>query len=152
LISLEEGGGFYLDPGTPLMLVSCSLLRNPLRRAKPYFEKYTPLEATTYAIWAGAILTLVLLPGLPDALEAAPLETSLIMVYLGLVPTALAYVAYAYSLSRKPASRTASFLYLVPTETFLVAWSWLSEVPKVFSVVGGVFTLAGVLLVNRHAR
>ena len=51
-----------------------------------------------------------------------------------------------------PASRTASFLYLVPAVAFLVAWAWLGEVPAVFPVVGGFVTLAGVLLANRHAR
>ncbi len=30
---------------------------------------------------------------------------------------------YAYALSRMPASRTASFLYLVPAVAFLVAWA-----------------------------
>ncbi len=74
------------------------------------------------------------------------------MVYLGLFPTAIAYVAYAYALSRMPASRTASFLYLVPALAFLIAWIWLGEVPPALSVVGGVVTLAGVLLVNRRSR
>jgi drug/metabolite transporter (DMT)-like permease len=76
----------------------------------------------------------------------------LTMIYLGLFPTAVAYIAYAYVLSRMSASRTASFLYLVPAMALLVVWAWLGEVPPALSLIGGAIALAGVLLVNRQAR
>ena len=150
LISASEGGGLSLDPGAALVLLAAVSTAAAFVASKPYLAKYTALEFTTYAIWAGTLFTLVYLPSLPAQVSAAPLETTLVMVYLGLFPTAVAYVAYAHVLSRLPASRTASFLYLVPAAAFLIAWAWLGETPSVLSAIGGVLTLGGVLLVNRR--
>ena len=152
LISFGEGENFSLDPGAPFVLLSAISSAAYFVISKPYLRKYTALEFTTYAIWAGTVLTLVFLPGLPAQIGAAPVRATLTSVYLGLFPTAVAYIAYAYVLSRMPASRTASFLYLVPGVALLVAWAWLGEVSPALSLIGGVIALAGVLLVNRRPR
>lgn len=152
LIGLGEGGGLRLAPGTFVILISAISVSVYIVVQKPYLRKYGPLAFTTYAVWAGTLFTLVFLPGLPDAVLGAPLETTLAVVYLGLFPTALAYVTYAYALSRLPASRGASFLYLIAPVAFVVAWVWLGEVPTLLSVVGGAIVLAGVVIVNSHAR
>lgn len=152
LIGLGEGGGLRLAPGTFLILISAISVSVYIVVQKPYLRKYGPLAFTTYAVWAGTLFTLVFLPGLPEAVLGAPLETTFAVVYLGLFPTALAYVTYAYALSRLPASRGASFLYLIAPVAFVVAWVWLGEVPTLLSVVGGAIVLAGVVIVNSEAR
>lgn len=150
LISLGEGEGFSLDPGALLVLLAAVSSAGYFVISKPYLSKYTALEFTTYALWAGTVPALVFLPVLSVELAAAPLGATLTMVYLGLFPTAVAYVGYAYVLSRLTASRTVSFLYLVPAVAFLVAWVWLGETPSLLSVVGGMIVLAGVFVVNRR--
>ncbi len=152
LISLGEGSGLGLDPGTVPILVAAIGESLFFVFQKPYLEKYGSLRFTTYSIWAGTLFMLVFLPGLSGEIQAAPLGATLSVVYLGVFPTVIAYIALAYAFARMPASNAASFLYLVPVLAFLVAWVWLGEVPTALSVIGGVISLSGVILVNRSGR
>lgn len=152
LISLDEGGGFALDPGAFLILVSAVCVSIYFVFQKPYLGKYGALAFTTYAVCAGTLFALPFLPGLMSQVLTAPAGTTLTLVYLGLFPTALAYVTYAYAMSRMDASVAVSFLYLIPVLAYLIGWVWLGEVPTVLAVVGGSIALAGVLVVNRRSR
>jgi hypothetical protein len=54
-------------------------------------------------------------------------------------------MATACFMSKIPASRPASFIYLQPVVAIVIAWAWLGETPTLVS-------LAGVILVNTWGR
>lgn len=89
---------------------------------------------------------LIFLPGMYQEILVAPLEVNLSVIYLGLFPTVLPYIALAYIISHTGASEATSSLYLTPVIACFIAWVWLGEVPTFISVVGGVITILGVLI------
>jgi len=152
LISTGEAGTFALEPGTlPILLAAISEAMFFVFQ-KPYLDKYGSLRFTTYAIWGGTLFMLIFAPGLATAAADAPLAATISVVYLGIFPTVVAYLALAYAFARMPASNAVSFLYLVPALAFLIAWLWLGEVPTFLSSVGGVVVLAGVIIVNARRQ
>jgi drug/metabolite transporter (DMT)-like permease len=73
-------------------------------------------------------------------------------VYLGIVPTVLAYVLWAIALRRLSASTAASFLYLLPVMAIIIAWVWLGEAPSTLALAGGFLALAGVVIANSRGH
>jgi drug/metabolite transporter (DMT)-like permease len=72
------------------------------------------------------------------------------MVYLGLVPTALAFSTWAYALARMDAGRLGVTTYGVPPITIAMAAILLGEAPPALALAGGVLALAGVALTRRR--
>ncbi len=152
LIAVGEGEAMGFDVNALLILVAavCTAFYSVLQ--KPLFTRYSPLEFTAYAIWAGTFFMLVFAPGLFETVQTAPLDATLAIVFLGIFPAALSYVTWSYTLSRAPASKAATSLYLIPAMAILIAWGWLGEVPSIISLIGGGVALGGVIMVNTLGR
>jgi drug/metabolite transporter (DMT)-like permease len=151
-IALGTGAMLGVSRGALLVLLAAVQLSLYSVVQKPLLARYRPVEATTYAILAGALGLLPFAWGLPATMLAAPLPATAAVIFLGIGPAALAYVAWAAVLARLPAGRAASFLYLVPPTALLVAWLWLRELPGPAALGGGVIALGGVALVARARR
>ena len=72
------------------------------------------------------------------------------MVYLGLGPTSIGFVGWAYALARTDAGRLGSTTYLVPPLAVLLGWALLGEVPPLLALPGGILCLAGVAVARRR--
>ena len=148
LIALGEGGEFGLEPNALLILLSAVTTSLYFIVSKKPLRRYSALEFTTYAIWAGTIPMLVFAPGLIEQMPVAAPSSTWAVVFLGVFPGAVSYVLWSLALSRMPASTLATFLYFQPVNATWIAWLWLREVPSVLAIVGGVISVAGVVVVN----
>jgi drug/metabolite transporter (DMT)-like permease len=119
---------------------------------KPLLRTRSGLEVATYAMVAGALMALPLLPWGWDRLVTAPPSAWGSALYLALVPSALGFVLWGYAVAKLPVATSTSLLYLVPAIAVLIAFVWLGEVPHASELAGGLVIVAGVVLVGQGDR
>lgn len=115
---------------------------------KPMFPRYRPVEVTAWATWAGTVPMLLFVPGLGAGLATAGTEPLAASVYLGVVPSAIAYTLFAFALSRAAVSLVSTYLYLIPVFSLLFSWWILGEVPTWLTLLGGMVAIGGIAVVN----
>lgn len=151
LIALGEGG-FSWDRSIFYIILATTAAGFYSVLQKPFLKRYHAIEATTYIIWGATLFLAIYIPNLQHDLLHASFKGTLTVIYLGVFPAALAYLAWSYVLSKISASQAVSFLYFMPFIATLLGWVYLGEVPMVLSVFGGGFAIMGVWLVNRSYR
>jgi len=116
-----------------------------LRNVSPLMTIFLSCVAAAIALsWAG--------PGLVDQLGNASRTDAAWIVYLGLFPTAIGFVTWAYALARTSAGRMAATTYLVPAIAILIGWAYLDESPPALAFLGGAICIAGVAVARRTPR
>ncbi len=145
-------GGVTAFSASAFVVVGAAVVQGVYHVAtKPLLRRYTGLEVASYAMWAGTILALPLTPATVHEVAGAPAGAFASVVYLGLLPSALGFVIWGYAVARLPMAVSTAGLYLVPPVALVIAYVWLSEVPRPVELIGGVVTILGVVLINRRS-
>lgn len=152
LIALGSGGRLSLNAGALLLLCSAIAWGASAALVRPMLRTMTALQAAAVSLWAGTAGLLVFLPGLIPAVRAASSAATLSVVYLGVVPIAICYITWNYTLSRIPATRAVNYTYLIPLIAIIEGYLILGERPGGIALFGGLIALSGVLLANGGRR
>jgi drug/metabolite transporter (DMT)-like permease len=151
LIAVAVSDGFHFGSGVLLCLLAAVTYAIGVVAQKPVLARRSSLSITFAACVVGLMVCTPFAPQLVHEVGHAPASAIAWSVYLGVVPTALAFTTWAYALSRTTAGRMASASFLVPPLAVLLGWIILGETPAPLAVVGGVVVLGGVTLAQRRA-
>lgn len=154
IIVAGQPGGLTFGSGALLIFGSAVAQAAFFVIQRPLVPRYGALASTAYTMLTG---TLMLSPWMADGLSilAAPdtaRPTILAVVALAVLPAMLGYAAWAHTLSKFGAARSATFLYLVPPTATLLAFVISAEMPGVITLIGGLVAIAGVAMVNARGR
>lgn len=147
--STSSGGGRDVL-GVALCLVSALAYSVSLILQKQAVGRVPALSVTWLACTTGAVVCLPFLGSLVHQMRAAPVSSSLWLVYLGAFPTAIAFTTYAYALQHMDVSRLGVTTYLVPPITVVMGLVFLGETPPSLAYAGGVLALIGVAVARRR--
>jgi drug/metabolite transporter (DMT)-like permease len=136
--------------GVVLCLVAAVTYAVGVLSQKSVLRRLPALQVTWLACTIGAVACLPFTPALLADVTAAPAGATAGLVYLGLVPTALAFSTWGYALARMDAGRLGVTTYVVPPITIVMSAVLLGELPAALALVGGVICLIGVALSRRR--
>ncbi len=153
LISFSGGESSDHDiVGVALCLLAALVYSISLILQKPLVARLPAIHVTWLACSVGAVVCLPFVGELIDQAQAAPVSSSLWLVYLGVFPTAIAFTTYAYALRHMTASSLGVTTYLVPPITIVMGLVFLDEAPPAMAYVGGALALVGVAVARRKPR
>jgi drug/metabolite transporter (DMT)-like permease len=138
--------------GAVLCLVAAFAYAGGVVAQKPVLRDTSPLMVTWLACTIGAVSCLPYAGTLVRQLGHAGSSTIAWTIYLGVAPTAIGFVTWAYALARTTAGRMGSTTYLVPPLALLFGWMFLGEVPPLLVLPGGALCLAGVAVARTSGR
>lgn len=148
LMAQGRGGLGGLNGSAALVIAAALCFSLYTIVSKPLLAKYRPLEVTTWVVIAGSLPLLVFAPGSLPALAAAPAAGIANLVFLAVMPGAVAYALWSKVVSALPAGTASRTLYALPVLGIGVSWLWVGEVPHLVTVAGGLVTIAGVALAS----
>ena len=119
---------------------------------KPVLRRLPNRQVTFLGCAIGAIACTPFAGSLVHDLSRAPVSSVFGAIYLGVVPTAIAFSTWAYALSKMSAGSLAVTTYIVPALVVVEAFLFFREVPAPLAVVGGIVCLVGVALSRKRAR
>ncbi len=144
--------GLHEILGAVLCVVAAFAYAGGVVAQKPVLRHSSPLMVTWLACTIGAVSCLPYAGTLVHDLAHARGSTIGWTIYLGVAPTAVGFVTWAYALAQTTAGKMGSTTYLVPPLALLFGWVFLGEVPPWLVLPGGVLCLAGVALARTGGR
>ena len=153
LIALGGSGGSHNDKlGIILGLITAVLYAAGVLMQKVALRTVDAVTATWVGCLAGLLATVPFAPQAIDELADASAGAITGVIFLGVGPTAIAFLTWAYALTRTDAGKMAATTLAVPAIAIGLSWLFLGEVPTPLGLVGGAMALTGVAISRRRSR
>ncbi len=110
---------------------------------------YTALEIVTYSMICGTILMIAFLQqGISQIITAEP-KHILSVIYLGTMPSAMAYFLWGKALSfAEKTSEVTNFMFITPLFSTILGFMLLKEVPNMGTFIGGTIIILSIFFFN----
>ena len=120
--------------------------------AKPYIMKYGGIyfTAVVMAIGVFSLTTVSPVAGFPIKVPDLTVVEWGVLVSLGVVGAAVQFAAYTWALGCIPSSTVGITLTLSPISAFVFAWPVLGEAITYQALIGLVFVVSAILIMNRQ--
>ena len=153
-----NAGERHVDAGTAamiiqigLVLVAAAMYAVGVLTQKILLRRLPSVQVVFVSFLTGAAICLPFSGDLPGIVADGGAELWWI-VYLGVLPTAVAFTTWAYALTHTDAGALSLTTFLVPGIATLVAWLTIDEVPPSLTFVGGALAIVGVLMTRRRPK
>ena len=147
--SSSDAGASLL--GVVLVLVAAAMYAVGVLTQKVLLRRIPSVQVVFVSFLMGAVTCLPFAGDLPSIVADGGAELWWIL-YLGVLPTAVAFTTWAYALTHTDAGALSLTTFLVPGIATLVAWLTINEVPPSLTFVGGALAIVGVLMTRRKPR
>ena len=139
--------------GALMVLVAAIVGSGYVIGGKKLLQRYSALSLTVYAFLLGS---LGLLPFIRVSLFEEMTMLSVTgwsaVIFLGLCPTVVAYILWYVILQIRTASELSVYLYFIPVLSTIMSFLLFQEEITVFFIVGGIFVIMGLYVVNKQER
>ncbi|WP_411701414.1 DMT family transporter [Conyzicola sp.] len=145
-----SGEGLGDGSGVVWALVAAVTYAAGVLMQKPALKRLPAAQVTWLGCVIGLVACLPFAGQLVTDLQTASPAAIAGAVYLGAVPTALAFSTWAYALARMPAGQLGVTTYIVPPLAIVLGLLVFGEIPAGAAIVGGAICLVGVALSRRR--
>jgi drug/metabolite transporter (DMT)-like permease len=144
VVGASESGGRATVAGVALCLAAAVCYAAGVVLQKPALRYASAIQVTTFGCLVGTAACLPFAGQLASRIGQAPPAVILNVAYLGLFPTTLGFVTWAYALARTTSGKMGATTYAVPGLVVVMSWLILGQAPRWLTIVGGILCLAGV--------
>jgi drug/metabolite transporter (DMT)-like permease len=146
LVAIGEKKSLEFNLGAGLLLSAAICQAIYIIVQKLLLKKYNGFELGIYTVWTGTFFLMGYFPGLLNNIPKASITATISVIYLGIFPAAVGYVAWSMALELAPASYVVTFIYFLPLITLIISKIWINETPDLLSIVGGAVIITGIIL------
>ena len=119
---------------------------------KPVMYRYSALFITRKVFFYGVLTILpyyLVVPGMPSLVVLLRPTVMANLFFLGCVASMLCYLTWSWCMARLGAVKCTNWVYLNPITTIVFAWLILDEQITSYFLIGAVFILLGMYILNK---